>query len=65
MVSIGDRVEVGSDRGTIRYIGAIEGYDGNWVGIDWDNPQRGKHDGFVKGKRYFQARLVTFFVRMK
>ncbi|KAL3986225.1 CAP-Gly domain family protein [Acanthocheilonema viteae] len=55
MLIVGDRVEIGEDRGTISYIGAIEGYDGEWVGIDWDNPERGKHDGSVKGKRYFQA----------
>ncbi|CAG9538370.1 unnamed protein product [Cercopithifilaria johnstoni] len=55
MLIIGDRVEVGGDRGTISYIGTIEGYDGEWIGIDWDNPERGKHDGSVKGRRYFQA----------
>lgn len=55
VLAIGDRIEVGGDRGMISYIGAVEGYDGEWVGIDWDNPERGKHDGAVKGKRYFQA----------
>lgn len=59
MLIVGDRVEVGGNRGTISYIGAIEGYDGEWVGIDWDNPERGKHDGSVKGKRYFQAKFVV------
>lgn len=59
MLVVGDRVEVGGDRGTICYIGTVEGYDGEWIGIDWDNPERGKHDGSVKGKRYFQAKFVT------
>lgn len=60
MLIVGDRVEVNGNRGTIGYIGSVEGYDGKWIGIDWDNPERGKHDGSVKGKRYFQARLVLF-----
>uniref|UniRef100_A0A8R1TLI8 Tubulin-specific chaperone E n=1 Tax=Onchocerca volvulus TaxID=6282 RepID=A0A8R1TLI8_ONCVO len=55
VLTVGDRVEVGGNRGTIKYIGNVEGYDGEWIGIDWDNPERGKHDGFLKGKRYFQA----------
>ncbi|VDK75737.1 unnamed protein product [Litomosoides sigmodontis] len=55
MLVVGDRVEVGGNRGTIKYIGAVQGYDGEWVGIDWDNPERGRHDGSAKGKRYFQA----------
>uniref|UniRef100_A0A915PLB6 Tubulin-specific chaperone E n=1 Tax=Setaria digitata TaxID=48799 RepID=A0A915PLB6_9BILA len=48
---VGDRVEVGSDRGTISYIGPVDGYNGEWIGIDWDSRERGKHDGSLKGKR--------------
>ncbi|KAM3716150.1 AP-1 complex subunit [Dirofilaria immitis] len=55
MLIVGDRIEAGGNRGVIKYIGAVDGYDGEWIGIDWDNPERGKHDGFLNGKRYFQA----------
>ncbi|VDN05813.1 unnamed protein product [Thelazia callipaeda] len=56
MLSIGDRVKVGVDRGVVCYTGAVEGYSGDWVGIDWDDPLRGKHDGTLDGKVYFCAR---------
>lgn len=27
--------------------------EGTWVGVEWDNPARGKHDGSTGGKKYF------------
>lgn len=59
MIAVGVRVDVGGSRGAVCYIGPVDGYEGTWVGVDWDNPGRGKHDGSIKGKQYFQARLVT------
>lgn len=53
---VGDRIECSGQYGTIKYIGAVEGYSGTWLGIDWDNPERGKHNGCVSGKQYFTAR---------
>ncbi|EGC30759.1 hypothetical protein DICPUDRAFT_157468 [Dictyostelium purpureum] len=53
---IGERIQ--SDDGyigTIRYEGSVDGFDGNWYGIEWDDPKRGKHFGTVKGKQYFQC----------
>lgn len=29
---------------------------GVWLGVDWDDPGRGKHDGSYKNVRYFAAR---------
>uniref|UniRef100_A0A5B7B8U5 CAP-Gly domain-containing protein n=1 Tax=Davidia involucrata TaxID=16924 RepID=A0A5B7B8U5_DAVIN len=55
---IGQRVHsVGDCRriGTMKYVGPVEGYSGNWVGVDWDNGE-GKHDGSINGVRYFHAR---------
>ncbi|RRT82370.1 hypothetical protein BHE74_00024092 [Ensete ventricosum] len=55
---IGHRVHaVGNPRriGTVRYVGAVEGYAGEWVGVDWDDGE-GKHDGSLGGIRYFTAR---------
>ncbi|XP_043693036.1 tubulin-specific chaperone E-like [Telopea speciosissima] len=48
---------VGDSRriGTVKYVGPIEGYQGIWVGVDWDNGE-GKHDGSINGVRYFQAK---------
>lgn len=56
---IGQRVHSAGDCrriGTVKYVGAVEGYSGNWVGIDWDNDGDGKHDGSINGVRYFQAK---------
>ncbi|KAF2069020.1 hypothetical protein CYY_009660 [Polysphondylium violaceum] len=55
-ISLGERI--GSDDGyigTIRYEGKVDGFEGNWFGIEWDHPTRGKHRGTVKGKQYFQC----------
>ena len=29
---------------------------GEWYGIDWDDPDRGKHDGTHEGIKYFECR---------
>ena len=26
---------------------------GLWLGVEWDNPERGKHDGLHENRRYF------------
>ena len=58
---VGERVEVGGDRGTILWVGEVEGTEGEWLGIEWDREGRGKHDGCHKGSTYFQpVRLVCF-----
>ncbi|CAG5059932.1 unnamed protein product [Parnassius apollo] len=54
-VSIGSRVKSGYDFGTVKYIGDVQGYKGIWYGVEWDNPARGKHDGFVDDIQYFKT----------
>ena len=56
--SIDARVLVNGHRGTIKYVGEVEGATGIWLGIDWDDRERGKHDGSKDGKRYFTAQYV-------
>ncbi|CAD5227331.1 unnamed protein product [Bursaphelenchus xylophilus] len=68
--SIGDRVGVDQKRGFIRYIGSLHiAPDSNevWLGIEWDNPGEGKHDGVLQGKRYFSTKYPDSgsFVRLK
>uniref|UniRef100_A0A915B2A7 Tubulin-specific chaperone E n=2 Tax=Parascaris univalens TaxID=6257 RepID=A0A915B2A7_PARUN len=58
-IEVGDRVAVGYDRGTVRYVGPVDGYSGEWIGIDWDDAKRGKHNGTVNGRVYFHARDKT------
>eukprot|EP00474_Spongospora_subterranea_P010581 CRZ11039.1 hypothetical protein [Spongospora subterranea] len=51
------RVRAGKDqcKATIRYIGQVEGSKGEWLGVEWDQPSRGRHDGLVRDKRYFSC----------
>ena len=46
-------------RGTIKYIGSVENTKGSWLGIDWDNPERGKHNGSHQGRNYFMTHTET------
>ncbi|VDO63780.1 unnamed protein product [Haemonchus placei] len=55
MVKLGDRVSVGGYGAVVKYIGEVSGHPGVWVGVEWDNPERGKHNGVVKGVRYFET----------
>ena len=58
---VGQRIVDPADkaRGTIKYLGAVEGTKGSWIGVEWDNPERGKHDGSHNGKRYFETSTPT------
>ncbi|EIM89769.1 uncharacterized protein STEHIDRAFT_166103 [Stereum hirsutum FP-91666 SS1] len=51
--SIGTRIALSGYLGTIRYVGEVEGTKGTWLGVEWDDPSRGRHDGVKDGKRYF------------
>lgn len=55
--ALGRRIRVNGYVGTIKYIGEVEGTTGTWLGIEWDDPARGKHDGIKNGKEYFVCRL--------
>lgn len=59
---INQRVSIKSVLGTVRYIGLVEGTENEWVGIEWDDPSRGKHDGSHKGKRYFKCWSFSLFI---
>ncbi|KAI8881961.1 hypothetical protein K501DRAFT_324212 [Backusella circina FSU 941] len=56
---IGSRIQVGKDRATILFIGSITGTKGEWLGIEWDDPNRGKHNGTHQDKHYFDCRYPT------
>lgn len=56
MIKVGDRVSVGGHGATVRYVGDVSGHPGHWVGVEWDDSDRGRHDGVVGGVRYFQTR---------
>lgn len=49
------RVKIQGFHGTIKYVGSVENHPGIWVGVEWDDVSRGKHDGVVNNIRYFQT----------
>jgi dynactin complex subunit len=53
---VGQRVSFEGRLCTIRYIGNA-GTDKDWLGVEWDDPTRGKHDGENKGVRYFKCKV--------
>ena len=63
---MGERVrdKAGTSTGTVRYIGTVHTSKNehlNWVGVEWDDITRGKHDGWLPGpgggERYFSCPL--------
>ncbi|KAG1761681.1 hypothetical protein EDD22DRAFT_1031527 [Suillus occidentalis] len=55
---LGSRIYLPSGHfGTVKYYGPLDGTTGLWLGVEWDDPTRGKHDGTKDGKRYFDCRV--------
>ncbi|OJA10199.1 hypothetical protein AZE42_05123 [Rhizopogon vesiculosus] len=55
---IGARISLPSGHvGTVKFVGPVDGTTGLWLGVEWDDPSRGKHDGIKDGKRYFECRI--------
>lgn len=53
---VGDRVSVNGQYCTIRFKGEVPPTAGDWLGVEWDDLTRGKHDGQHNGVRYFCVR---------
>lgn len=49
---LGQRLQVDKHKATVLFIGAVDGQFGTWIGLEWDEVTRGKHDGSHCGKRY-------------
>ncbi|TEA14482.1 Tubulin-specific chaperone E [Colletotrichum sidae] len=52
---IGQRLSYDGALCTVRYIGSVAGTSGTWLGVEWDDSGRGKHDGQHKDVRYFNC----------
>jgi len=56
---VGKRIEYQGEIGTVKYCGHLKheakGQDPSqiWLGVQWDNPIRGRHNGTVEGVQYF------------
>lgn len=54
-VKVGSRLSFNSDLCTVRYIGSIPPWSVTAYGVEWDDPERGKHSGMLNGIRYFDC----------
>lgn len=50
---IGERISYDGALCTVRYVGQVAGASGSWLGVEWDDATRGKHNGSHKGASYF------------
>ncbi|KIY65490.1 hypothetical protein CYLTODRAFT_400351 [Cylindrobasidium torrendii FP15055 ss-10] len=53
----GTRLWHSGNRGTVRFVGPVDGTSGIWLGVEWDDPARGRHSGTKDGKHYFSCRI--------
>ena len=50
---VGERLSLKHELCTVRYVGPVADKQGIWLGVEWDDPKRGKHDGSHDGLLYF------------
>jgi len=60
MLQIGDRLSYGGELCTVKFIGELPAWPNEIaLGVEWDNPQKGKHDGSFKDVQYFTSMYET------
>lgn len=63
----GKRLSYDTHLCTVRFHGEIPGTKGEWLGVEWDDPVRGKHSGEHQGKQIFEclhpSPTIASFVR--
>ncbi|XP_067876646.1 tubulin-specific chaperone E [Heterodontus francisci] len=57
--AVGRRIIYRDEYGTVRFVGTVPSAAGVWLGVEWDNPERGKHNGTHEGVQYFQCNHPT------
>lgn len=55
LASVGSRISYGGNTCTVRFVGKIPPWDVVAYGVEWDNPEKGKHDGTLEGVKYFEC----------
>lgn len=65
--AVGRRIICDGEYATVLYAGIIPPTPGHWLGVEWDNPERGKHNGTYEGVQYFTCSHPTggSFIRPK
>ncbi|TFK42454.1 hypothetical protein BDQ12DRAFT_275920 [Crucibulum laeve] len=54
---VGTRLNYSGHLGTVKFVGSVNNTTGVWIGVEWDEAERGKHDGVKDNKRYFSCRI--------
>lgn len=54
-IYIGQRRSYAGALCTVRYHGPLSKTKGEWLGVEWDDPSRGKHNGQHEGQQMFQC----------
>lgn len=55
--SVGSRCFCEGCYGTVRFCGELQSAKGEWLGVEWDDPSRGKHSGSHEGVQYFTCKV--------
>lgn len=58
---IGQRLSLKNQACTVRYIGTVADKQGTWLGVEWDDPSRGKNNGTHDGTSYFTCTIGRHF----
>lgn len=53
---VGQRISFDSLLCTVRYVGPVASTQKEWLGVEWDDPTRGKHGGEHQGVKYFSCK---------
>ncbi|KAI7192303.1 tubulin-specific chaperone [Hortaea werneckii] len=56
---VGQRLSLKGQLCVVRYYGPVADKQGVWLGVEWDDTTRGKHNGTHQGKCYFTCRSVS------
>ncbi|KKK16211.1 hypothetical protein AOCH_003715 [Aspergillus ochraceoroseus] len=62
---VNQRRSYNGDLCTIRYVGKVDGTAGEWLGVEWDDPTRGKHSGKHQGVNYFTYSPRSFLEALR
>lgn len=63
--TVGQRLRVGQQLCTVRYVGNIANWLVEAVGVEWDDPSRGKHSGSLDGTSYFSTSVAGLGLFLK
>ena len=55
---VGERLSFKGQLCTVRYVGTVADKSGSWLGVEWDDANRGKHNGTHASVNYFTCMML-------